>query len=92
MKKLTVFSVIAFILAFMIYASQNPNTGNILFFGLLSIGAVILIIAWIVLPVMVNSMLVTLKKIESHLAFQNDQIRKQKSVVPEGLTGKSGRH
>ena len=89
-QKIMISLIASFILAsIIIYIISNPSlsflqlqTNNLLQL-LILIGAVLLFVSWMVIPFKINSMVDTLEKIESHLCFQNDEIRKQKSIIPE---------
>lgn len=82
-QKIMISLIVSFVLAsIVIYIISNPNlsflqsqTNNLLQI-LILIGSILLFISWIVIPFKINTIATTLEKIESHLSFQNNEIRK----------------
>ena len=56
---------------------------NDLLLSLVIIWIAIPIIVWFTYPFMINPIIKKLENIEAHLAFQNEEIRKQKSSISE---------
>ena len=89
-QKIMISLIASFVLAsIIIYFISNPDLpiGHNYLEGVLTpllfIGAIILLVSLIVTQFKINTMVDTLHKIEAHLAFQNKEIRKQKSVISE---------
>lgn len=87
-QKIMISLIVSFIFAsIIIYFISNPNLpiGHNYLKGVLNpllfIGAILLFVSLIVTQFKINTMVDTLEKIESHLSFQNDEIRKQNQLT-----------